>query len=151
MYRPLISLHVCLIAKLSSFYYYEPEPHMKEWPTATAAQLNQECSDEALHQLSTQIVGYEEYKHVLGLRDADINEIDKDPRIFHSSQNKFYAALLKWKNNSIDVDNPSKSTATYSQFVEIAKEVKDGKAIRKIHKACIKHTLSSKKFTYEIS
>ncbi len=120
---------------------------MEKWPTATAAQLNQECSDEALHQLSTQIVGYEEYKHVLGLRDADINEIDKDPRIFHSSQNKFYAALLKWKNNSIDVDNPSKSTATYSQFVEIAKKLKDGKAIRKIHMACIKHTLSSKKFT----
>ncbi len=128
-------------------YCYEPEAQMEEWPTATAAQLSHECSNEALHQLSTQIVGYGKYKHVLGLSDAEIHEIETDPRNFHSAQGKFHVALLKWKNNSIDFEKPSKSTATYSHFLEIAKEGKDGKAIRKIHKACIKHTLSSKTAT----
>ncbi len=106
---------------------------------ATAAQLNQECSNEALHQLSTQIVGYRKYKYVLGLSSADIDEIETDPRIF-SLHGKLHAALLKWKSKSIDLDNPSNSTATYGRLVDIAKEVKDGEAIREIHKACVKHT-----------
>ncbi len=108
--------------------------------TASAAQLSKECSDEALLQLSTEIAGYNKYKHRLGLSSADIDEIDNDSRYFYSTQGKFYNALLKWKSNSIDLDNPSNSTATYGRLVGIARENRDGEAVRSIHKACIKHT-----------
>ncbi len=101
--------------------------------------MNHECSNEALRLLSTKIVGYNKYKHKLGLSSADIDEIDNDLRNFYSSQGKCYAALLKWKSKNIDLDNPSKSTATYARLVEIAKEDKDGEAIREIHKACVKY------------
>ncbi len=57
-------------------------------------------------QLSTEITGYNKYKHKLGLSRADIDEIDNDPRDFYSAQR------LKWKNKSIDFDNPSKLSAT---------------------------------------
>ncbi len=108
--------------------------------TATAAQLSQGCSDEALLQLSTEITGYNKYKHRLGLSRADIDEIDNDPRDFYSAQGKFYAALLKWKSKSIDFHNPSKSSATYGRLVEIATKLEDGEAVRSIHKACVEHT-----------
>ncbi len=112
------------------------------WPTA--AQLSQECSGEALLQLSTEIAGYNKYKHRLGLSDADIEEIDNDPRNFNSTQSKFHAALLKWKSSGIDLDNPSTSTATYGRLAAVNK---DGEAIRSIHKACAKHT--SELYTFQ--
>ena len=71
---------------------------------------------------------------------ADLDEIDNDPRNFYSTQGKFYFALLKWRTNGIDLDNPSTSTATYGRLVEIAKEMKDADAVRIICKVCIKHT-----------
>ncbi len=108
--------------------------------TATAAQLSHECSDEALLQLSTKIAGYHKYKHRLGLSRADIDEIDNDPRDFYSTQGRFYTALLKWKSKNIDFNNPSNSTATYGQLVEIASEIEDGEAVRSIHKTCVEHT-----------
>ncbi|XP_064385874.1 uncharacterized protein LOC135334561 isoform X3 [Halichondria panicea] len=108
--------------------------------TATAAQLSHECSDEALLQLSTKIAGYHKYKHRLGLSRADIDEIDNDPRDFYSTQGRFYTALLKWKSKNIDFNNPSNSTATYGQLVEIAAKIEDGEAVRSIHKACVEHT-----------
>ena len=43
--------------------------------TATAAQLSSECSDDALLQFSTEIAGYDRYKHRLGLSDAEIGAI----------------------------------------------------------------------------
>ncbi len=106
---------------------------------ATAAELSQECSDESLLQLSTEIAGYNIYKHRLGLSRADIDEIDNDPRNFYTAQGKFYTALLKWKSKSIDVDNLSNSIATYGRLVEIAAKIEDGEAVRSIHKACVKH------------
>ncbi len=112
----------------------------KHETTATAAQLSQECSDEAILQLSTEIAGYHKYKHRLGLSRADIDEIDNDPRNFYSAQGKFYTALLKWKSKSIDIENPSKSSATYGRLVEIAAKIEDGEAVRSIHKACVEHT-----------
>ncbi len=130
MYAP----HFCFKI-LSRFVYCTPF----SWCAETAAQLNHECSNEALRLLSTKIVGYNKYKHKLGLSSADIDEIDNDPRNFYNSQGKCYAALLKWKSKNIDLDNPSKSTATYARLVEIAKEDKDGEAIREIHKACVKY------------
>ena len=42
--------------------------------TATAVQLSQECSEEALLQLSTEIAGYNKYKHRLGVSRADLDE-----------------------------------------------------------------------------
>ncbi len=107
--------------------------------TATAAELSQECSDKALLRLSSEIAGYNKYKHRLGLSDADIDEIDNDPRNFYSTQEKLYAALKKWKSKSIDVHNPSNSIATYGRLVEIAAKFGDGEAVRSIHKACVKH------------
>ncbi len=101
--------------------------------------MSRECSSEALLQLSTEIAGYSKYKHRLGLSVADIEEIDNDPRNVYSTQSKFYAALLKWKSSSIDLDNPSNSTATYDQLAKIAGDVRDGEAVRSIHKACVKH------------
>ncbi len=107
---------------------------------ATTAQLSQECSDEGLLQLSTEIAGYDRYKHRLGLSDAEIEDIDQNPQTFNSAPGKFYAALKKWRCKSVDFENPSHSTATYCRLVEIAKEIKDGTAIRSIHTACVKHT-----------
>ncbi len=132
----LIGNDVTKINKLR--FIYTVQQH--ESPTtATAVQLSQECSNEALFQLSTEIAGYHKYKHRLGLTSADIYEIDNDPRNFYSVQGKFYTALLKWKSISIDFDNPSNSTATYGRLVEIAATFKDGEAIRGIHKASVKH------------
>ena len=107
---------------------------------ATAVQLSQECSDEALLQLSTEIAGYNIYKHRLGLSDAEIEDIDQNPQTFFSVPGKFYAALKRWKRRSIDFDNPSNSAATYGRLVEIAAKIMDGEAVRSIHKACVKHT-----------
>ena len=102
--------------------------------------MSQHCSDEALLQLSTEIAGYGNYKHRLGLSDAEIEDIDQNPQTFFSVPGKFYAALKKWKRRSIDFDNPSNSTATYGRLVAIAAKNEDGEAIRSIHKACVKHT-----------
>ena len=44
--------------------------------TATAPRLSSECWDDALLQLSTEIAGYDRYKHRLGLSDAEIGAID---------------------------------------------------------------------------
>ena len=117
MYAP----HFCFKI-LSRFVYCT----LFSWCAETVAQLNHECSNEALCLL-------------LGLSSADIDEIDNDPRNVYSSQGKCYTALLKWKSKNIDLDNPSKSTATYARLVEIAKEDKDREAIREIHKACVKY------------
>ena len=106
--------------------------------TATAAQLSQECSDEALLQLSTEIAGYDKYKLRLGLSDAEIENIDQT--IDNNIPGRFHAALKKWKSKSIIFDNPSKSSATYGRLVEIASEIEDGEAVRSIHKACVKDT-----------
>ncbi len=111
-----------------------------EWPTATEDQLGQECLDEALLTLSKHIPGYQKYKHYLNLSPAEIDEIDHDPRIYSSEQGKLHSALRKWKSKSIDMDNPSQSTATYARLVAIAREKNDGEAVRHIHKACVQHT-----------
>ena len=105
--------------------------------TATTAQLSQECSDEALLQLSTEIAGYDKYKLRLGLSDAEIENIDQT---IDNIPGRFHAALKKWKSKSIIFDNPSKSSATYGRLVEIASEIEDGEAVRSIHKACVKDT-----------
>ncbi len=105
---------------------------------ATAAQLSQECSDEALLQLSTEIAEYNNYKYRLGLSDAEIKGIDQNPT-FSSVSGKFYAVLKKWKSKSVDFENPLNSTATYCRLVDIAKQLKDGTAFRSIHTACVKH------------
>ena len=105
--------------------------------TATAAQLSRECSDDALLQLSTEIAGYDRYKHRLGLSDAEISAID---RTVDNIPGRFHAALKKWKSKSIIFDNPSKSSATYIRLVEIATKIEDGEAVRSIHKACVEHT-----------
>ncbi|XP_064402010.1 uncharacterized protein LOC135347838 isoform X2 [Halichondria panicea] len=108
--------------------------------TATAAQLSQECSDEALLQLSTEIAGYHKYKHRLGLSDAEIYAIDQSPSMIDNISGRFYTALKKWKSKSIVEMYPSKSSATYGRLVEIASEIEDGEAVRIIHKACVEHT-----------
>ncbi len=104
---------------------------------ATAAQLGQECSNEALLQLSTEIAGYDTYKHRLGLSDAEIGAIDQ---IIVNIPGRFHAALKKWKSKSIDFHNPLNSTATYGRLVEIATKIEDGVAVRSIHKACVEYT-----------
>ncbi len=58
--------------------------------------MSQECSDEALLdlQLSTEIAGYDNYKHRLG---AEIEDIDQNPLTFSSVPGKIYAALKSVK------------------------------------------------------
>ena len=104
---------------------------------ATAAQLSQECSDEALLQLSTEIAGYDRYKLRLGLSDAEIGAIDLT---IVNIPGRFHTALKKWKSKNILEINPSNSTATYDRLVEIAAKIEDGEAVRSIHKACVEHT-----------
>ena len=104
---------------------------------ATAAQLSQECSDEALLQLSTEIAGYDRYKLRLGLSDAKIGAIDLT---IVNIPGRFHTALKKWKSKNILEINPSNSTATYDRLVEIAAKIEDGEAVRSIHKACVEHT-----------
>ncbi len=108
--------------------------------TATAAQLSQECSDEALLQLSTEIAGYHKYKHRLGLSDAEIYAIDQSPSTVDNIPGRFHTALKKWKSKSIVEMHPVKSSATYDRLVEIAAKIKDGEAVRSIYKACVEHT-----------
>ena len=105
--------------------------------TATTAQLSQECSGEALLQLSTEIAGYDTYKHRLGLSNAEIGAIDQ---IIVNIPGRFHAALKKWKSKNILQINPLNSTATYGRLVEIASEIEDGEAVRSIHKACVEYT-----------
>ncbi len=103
-------------------------------------QLSQECSPEALLDLSTKIAGYEKWKHRLGLSAPEIENIDKNPATFNDISGRFYAALMKWRSKSIDFDNLSNSSATYYRLMEIAKEIKDGNAGRIIREVCVKHT-----------
>ncbi|XP_064407439.1 uncharacterized protein LOC135352207 [Halichondria panicea] len=110
--------------------------------TATTAQLSQECSDEALLQLSTVIAGYNDYKHRLGLSDAEVYAIDQSPSMIDNIPGRFYTALKKWKSKSIVEMYPLKSSATYGRLVEIASEIEDGEAVRSIHKACVEHTIT---------
>ena len=105
--------------------------------TATAPRLSSECWDDALLQLSTEIAGYDRYKHRLGLSDVEIGAID---HTFVGIPGKFLAALKKWKSKNILQFNPLNSTATYGRLVEIASEIEDGEAVRSIHKACVKDT-----------
>ena len=99
----------------------------------TALQLSQECSDQALFQLSKKIDGYNTYKHKLGLSVAEIEAIDLNPATFYDIPGRFYAALMKWKSKNI---NPPNSTATYNRLVEIF----EGPAVRSIHDVCVKYT-----------
>ncbi|XP_064407523.1 uncharacterized protein LOC135352263 [Halichondria panicea] len=108
--------------------------------TATTAQLSEECSDEALLQLSTVIAGYNDYKHRLGLSDAEVYAIDQSPSMIDNIPGRFYTALKKWKSKSIVEMYPLKSSATYGRLVEIASEIEDGEAVRSIHKACVEYT-----------
>ena len=120
-------------------FIYTVQPHQMI-VAATAAQLNQECSDEALRQLSTKVAGYDRYKHRLGLSDAEIDTIDQNPTTVNNIPGRFHVALKKWKSKSIIFNNPLNSTATYGRFVEIATKIEDGEAVRSIHKACVEHT-----------
>ncbi len=98
------------------------------------AQLSQECSDEALHHLSTVISDYDRYKHTLDLSDVEINEIDSDPQTLKSNQGKFYSALQKWKSTSVG------AAASYGQLVAIAENIKDQNAVYEIHKCCVQYS-----------
>ncbi len=129
-------MYVCVVIFRKLFLICTVQQHEMR---ATAVQLSQECSDEALRQLSTDIAGYNKYKHRLGLSCADIDEIDNDLRNVYTAQGKFYAALKKWKSRGICVVDPSTSTANYGRLVEIAATIEDGEAVRSIHKACVKH------------
>ena len=104
---------------------------------ATEAQLSEECSDEALKDLSNVLSSYHSYRYMLGLTDVEINEIDNDPRTFYSTQAKFFSALKKWKSKNIDFDCPSRSNATYARLLEIAKKARDGLSVRQINKVCV--------------
>ncbi len=100
------------------------------------AQLSQECSDKALHHLSTVIFDYDRYKHMLGLSDVEINEIDSHPQTLQSNPGKFYSALKKWRSKHTSVG----AAASYGQLVAIAEKIKDQNAVYEIHKCCVQYS-----------
>ncbi|XP_064395955.1 uncharacterized protein LOC135342984 isoform X6 [Halichondria panicea] len=105
----------------------------KVTPETTVAQLNQQCSNDALLQLSAKIADYNGFKVRLGLSDAEINAIDLT---ISDIPGRFYAALKKWKSKGM-----FDSTATYGRLVEIARILEDGEAFQSIKRACIEHTI----------
>ena len=96
--------------------------------------MSQECSDEALLQLSKEIGDYNGFKVMLGLSGAEIYAIDS-ASAHYDIPGRFFTALKKWKSKNI-----LQSTATYSRLVEIARKKGDRYAFQSIHRACIKHT-----------
>ncbi len=96
--------------------------------------MNQQCSNDALLQLSTKIADYNGFKVRLGLSDAEINAIDQSPVTINDIQGRFFTALKKWKSKG-----SFKSTATYGRLVEIARKKEDGEAFQSILSACIEH------------
>ncbi len=94
--------------------------------------MNQQCSNDALLQLSAKIADYNGFKVRLGLSDAEINAIDLT---ISDIPGRFYAALKKWKSKGM-----FDSTATYGRLVEIARILEDGEAFQSIKRACIEHT-----------
>ena len=98
---------------------------------ATAAQLSQQCSNDALIQLSTEIADYNGFKVKLGLSDAEINAIDQSPVTING---RFYAALKKWKSKGM-----FDRTATYGRLMEIAKKKGDAFAFQRIQSTCTKY------------
>ena len=93
--------------------------------------MNQQCSNDALLQLSTKIADYNGFKVRLGLSDAEINAIDLT---ISDIPGRFYTALKRWKSKGM-----FDSTATYGRLMEIAKKKEDGEAFQSILSACIEH------------
>ena len=104
---------------------------------ATAAQLSQQCSNDALIQLSTEIADYNGFKVRLGLSDAEINAIDQMPATINDIPGRFLTALKTWQSRGM---LESTATCTYDRLIDIARNKKDGFALQSIQKACIKHT-----------
>ncbi len=103
---------------------------------ATAAQLSQQCSNDALIQLSTEIADYNGFKVRLGLSDAEINAIDQTPATINDIQGRFLTALKTWQSTGM-LETPA--TCTYGRLMDIARNKKDGFAFKSIQRACIKY------------
>ncbi len=110
---------------------------------ATAAQLSQQCSNDALVQLSTEIADYNGFKVRLGLSDAEIVGIDLT---ISNIPGRFYAALKTWQSTGM-LETPA-TYGTYGRLMEIARDKKDGFAFQSIQRACIKYASKFVLYTY---
>ncbi|XP_064387495.1 uncharacterized protein LOC135335838 [Halichondria panicea] len=117
---------------LTTAQYTKPEVQTE----ATAAQLSQQCSNDALIQLSTEIADYNGFKVRLGLSDAEINAIDQTPATINDIQGRFLTALKTWQSTGM-LETPA--TCTYGRLMDIARNKKDGFAFKSIQRACIKY------------
>ena len=98
--------------------------------------LDNECSDEHLHQLSGTISQGHSYAHALGLSQADIEEIDLDLRVAYSSKARMARYLLKWKS----LQKLKESLATYRYLALVALSLRDGITARDVCTLCVPTT-----------
>ena len=88
-------------------------------------QLDQECDDELLKELSQHIVDYRKYGPRLGLSDADIRTFECDPTMYFSIKLITAAVFMEWHARK-------GLKATYRVLVEIALKLEDGTGAEKI-------------------
>ena len=98
----------------------------------TDEQLDKECEDEDLEYFGRTIVGYMEYAYTLRLSQADIEEINGDINIAHSTKLKLAAVFKKWKSNCKADSLP----ATYQSLLKVALTLEDGNGAEEICKKC---------------
>ena len=104
---------------------------MKRRTGVTVKQLNAECDDQRLHELSEYIVDYRKYGPWLGLSDADIEDIEGNPYILSSKKLKAAEVFKKWHRMK-------SCEATYLQLLEVALKLNDGSGAEKICQICAK-------------
>ena len=102
----------------------------------TDEQLNQECENELLEELSQHIVEYRKYGPRLGLSDADIRTFERDPTMYYSIKLITAAVFKEWHR-------VKESRATYRALVEIALKLEDGIGAEKICAELMKRSSSS--------
>ena len=95
----------------------------------TYDQLNNECTDVSLDQLSEYIVKYRKYGTRLGLKETDILEIEHNPKHIYSMKGKSAALFKEWHRKK-------GSEATYHHLVQVALKLGDGAGAEKICEIC---------------
>ena len=98
----------------------------------TDEQLDGECEDEDLDYFGRTIAGYMKYATALHLSQADIDAIDGDIRIAHSTKLKLAAAFKKWKSKCKADSLP----ATYRSLLKVALTLEDGNGAEEICRKC---------------
>ena len=95
----------------------------------TNEQLDAECDDLHLDELSEHIVDYRRYGPRLDLTEADIQNIERNPVLFFSQKLKVAAVFKKWHSKN-------GCEATYRRLLKVALKLEDGSGAEKICQIC---------------